>query len=211
MLNEMSEAQRLMLQVAATRKDRFLEPPAKARGAVAKTIAGKLIDAGWAKEITAPNGAPIWRKDAASGDAFTLKLTARGLKAVAAVGERTQGGDPAVPAAAENAPPKLSTPRSSPTVPVQPATAAADSPDRASPAAARAPRAGSKLADVLARLSAENGATISELMTATDWLEHSTRAALTGLRRRGFALNRAQRGDGTSMYRVAVSRGEAAK
>jgi hypothetical protein len=80
MLNEMSEAQCLMLQGAAARKDRFLEPPAKARGAAAKTVAGKLIDAGWAKEITAPTGAPIWRKDAASRDAFTLKLTAKGLK-----------------------------------------------------------------------------------------------------------------------------------
>jgi hypothetical protein len=35
MLNEMSEAQRLMLQTAATREDHFIQPPANAWGAVA--------------------------------------------------------------------------------------------------------------------------------------------------------------------------------
>ena len=34
----------------------------------ARSVAGKLIEAGWAREIMAPNGAPVWRKDAASGD-----------------------------------------------------------------------------------------------------------------------------------------------
>jgi hypothetical protein len=77
MPNEMSHAQRLVLQAAAAREDRFLQLPANARGAVAKTIAGKLIDAGWAKEMKALNEAPIWCRDGASGSAFTLKLTTR--------------------------------------------------------------------------------------------------------------------------------------
>src|SRR5450631_4401340 len=51
MLNEMSEARRLMLQAAAAREDRLLQPPANARGAAEKNIAGSLVDAGWAKEI----------------------------------------------------------------------------------------------------------------------------------------------------------------
>jgi hypothetical protein len=77
---------------------------------------------------------------------------------------------------------------------------------------ARAPRSGSKLGDVLARLSAEAGATIGELMASTGWLEHTTRAALTGLRRRGYTLSLARRErDGASVYRIAAISAEAAR
>ena len=75
MLNEMSEARRLILQAAAAREDRLLQPPANARGAAAKNIAVRLVDAGWVKEIKAPKEAPIWRRDAAGGGGFALKLT----------------------------------------------------------------------------------------------------------------------------------------
>ena len=44
----------------------------------------------------------------------------------------------------------------------------------------------SKLGRVLDMLAADAGATIGELTTATGWLEHTTRAALTGLRHRGY-------------------------
>ena len=91
MRNEMSEAQRLTLQAAVVREDRFLQPPRNARGAAARTIAGKLIDAGWAKEMRAVSGAPIWRRDADSGTAFTLKLTTKGKKAVDGSNEESVG------------------------------------------------------------------------------------------------------------------------
>ncbi len=205
MLNEMSEAQRLMLQAAAAREDRFLEPPANVRGAVAKTIAGKLIDAGWAKEMKALNEAPIWRRDAASGSAFTLKVTTKGLKAVAGSGGESAGA-PVV--AEEVAPP-------SPKTEHLPGVRTAGSNDgmqiEAAATVARAPRAGSKLGSALDMLSTEAGATISELMAATGWLEHSTRAALTGLRRRGYGLTlRRRERDGASVYGIAA-RGGAAK
>ena len=38
MLNEMSEARRLMLEAAAAREDRLLQPPTNVRGAAAKNI-----------------------------------------------------------------------------------------------------------------------------------------------------------------------------
>jgi len=53
MLNKMSEVQRSMLQAAAKREDRLLTSPANARAAVVKSLAGKLIDAGWVKEVEA--------------------------------------------------------------------------------------------------------------------------------------------------------------
>jgi hypothetical protein len=34
----------------------------------------------------------------------------------------------------------------------------------------------------------DHGATLAELVAATGWLPHTTRAALTGLRKRGYAV-----------------------
>jgi DNA-binding MarR family transcriptional regulator len=51
-----------------------------------------------------------------------------------------------------------------------------------------APRGGSKLARVIALLERDHGATIAELIAATGWLAHTTRATLTGLRKRGYAV-----------------------
>jgi Protein of unknown function (DUF3489) len=51
-----------------------------------------------------------------------------------------------------------------------------------------APRDGSKLARVIALLERDHGATIAELIAATGWLAHTIRAALTGLRKRGYAV-----------------------
>ena len=59
---------------------------------------------------------------------------------------------------------------------------------RVSPAGPSAPRGGSKLARVIALLERDHGATIAELIAATGWLSHTTRAALTGLRKRGYAV-----------------------
>ena len=42
-----------------------------------------------------------------------------------------------------------------------------------------------------------------ELIAATGWLPHTTRAALTGLRHKGFVLDRDKRADGTTVYRIS--------
>ena len=71
------------------------------------------------------------------------------------------------------------------------------------PTGPSAPRGGSKLARVIALLERNHGATIAELIAATGWLAHTTRAALTGLRKRGYAVA-IDRSDDTrgSFYRV---------
>jgi Protein of unknown function (DUF3489) len=45
------------------------------------------------------------------------------------------------------------------------------------------------LAQVIELLQRDRGATIEELIAATGWLAHTTRAALTGLRKRGYAVS----------------------
>ncbi len=43
-----------------------------------------------------------------------------------------------------------------------------------------------------------DGATIVDLTQATGWLAHTTRAAITGLRKRGYAVTRERIGAGES-------------
>ena len=59
-------------------------------------------------------------------------------------------------------------------------------PAPAAPTAAARP--GGKLGRVLDAVAAEDGATLAELAALTGWQPHTTRAALTRLRRRGFVL-----------------------
>jgi hypothetical protein len=50
---------------------------------------------------------------------------------------------------------------------------------------------------VLTLLKREQGATLAEIIDATSWLPHTTRAALTGLRKKGHDIARGKRGDET--------------
>jgi hypothetical protein len=55
-------------------------------------------------------------------------------------------------------------------------------------------------------MSRSKGATLDEMIEATDWLPHTTRAALTGLRKRGFALERINDEAKGSVYRIKSDR-----
>ena len=71
------------------------------------------------------------------------------------------------------------------------------------PARVAGPRDGTKLALVIDLLRRADGATIADLTQATGWLPHTTRAALTGLRQRGYAVIRERIGAGDSAYRLS--------
>jgi hypothetical protein len=211
MLDKMSEAQRLMLQAAVAREDRILQPPAKARGAGAKAFIAKLIEAAWVKEVKAPRGAPVWRSDKASSEEFALKLTPKGVKAIGPASDASDRDEVAsVPRAEKLVATKASSLRTKPVL-EEPTAAASEKRIReVSLATARVPRADSKLGRVVEMLAGDAGATIGDLTTATGWLEHTTRAALTGLRHRGYVLTLTKRErNGASVYRIAA--GEVAK
>jgi hypothetical protein len=72
------------------------------------------------------------------------------------------------------------------------------------PPAPEAPIRTTKSAVVVAMLSRSEGATLAELVAATDWLPHTTRAALTGLRKKGHAIVRTLR-SGTSHYSITAA------
>lgn len=61
-----------------------------------------------------------------------------------------------------------------------------------------------KIAKVIALLKRKDGATLDEIIGATGWLPHTTRAALTGLKKKGHTIERDKRGD-AACYRITMS------
>ncbi|MEO6153075.1 MAG: DUF3489 domain-containing protein [Croceibacterium sp.] len=55
----------------------------------------------------------------------------------------------------------------------------------------------STIAQVIALLNRDQGATLAELVAATGWQPHTSRAALTGLRKKGHALLKDKRDEVT--------------
>jgi hypothetical protein len=81
---------------------------------------------------------------------------------------------------------------------------ASDEPQgKAPPVSKPSSRPASKIRTVLSLLQREEGATLDEMVTATGWLPHTTRAALTGLRKKGHAIAKDKRED-TTCYRIAA-------
>jgi hypothetical protein len=190
---KLTDTQIVMLSAAAQRDDRCLLAPRNLKGGAAQKLATKLIGAGFAKEIKAKPGAPVWRRDEQGGQSYALKLTAAGSRATGdatglTLGETSEGTDPRVQVVTTGS---------------QVVEATADVP--AAAPSVSAPRAGTKLARVLELLQRDCGATLEELIAATDWLPHTTRAALTGLRKRGYAvtIDRSDKERG-SMYRARL-------
>jgi hypothetical protein len=151
-------------------------------GATAQKVASRLISAGFVKEVKAKVSDPIWRRDEESGASYALKLTAAGAKAIAVDDDaepEDAGKESDTPAKCDQAATlsKLDAKDARPAEAMEPG-----------PAGPSAPRGGSKLARVIALLERDHGATIEELIVATGWLAHTTRAALTGLRKRGYAV-----------------------
>jgi hypothetical protein len=162
---------------------------------LAPKVATKLISAGLVEEIEADAPAPIWRRDTETGQAYALKLTAAGAKAIGI----DEGVEPEVApdekGALEN--------RNQAGVSLKVETTDASQLREPASAGPSAPRGSSKLAHVIALLQRDDGATTDELIAATGWLAHTTRAALTGLRKRGYAvtINRADK-ERESFYRI---------
>ena len=75
-----------------------------------------------------------------------------------------------------------------------------------------APRPSSKLGIVLDLLQATDGVSLTKLVSVTNWQPHTVRAALTGLRKRGFviAIEMGVAADGAriSVYRIAAGQAQ---
>ncbi len=178
----------LMLLSKATQQDGIVLIPANLKGAAAEKVVKPLLERGLVQEVPSTPDTPAWRRDEAEGQSYALVITREGR---AAINAEDEGEQPE--------PPKL--------VPTRPRRTAKPAARKSTKRDAKGtgPRPGSKLAKVIAMLSAKTGATVDSLVRATDWLPHTTRAALTGLRKRGYRIEKETRASGQTAYRIMGS------
>ena len=161
-----TDTQLIILSSASQREDGLAVLPEKLKGGAAKKVVSKLLDQGLLKEVRVKRNEPHWRVDE-NEHPIGLKLTRSGQRAIQVeegAGGRRGAGPEGLEASRE--------------------AARAGSEGKA--ASEAGPREGSKKAHVLSLLSRPQGATIDDLLRATGWLPHTTRAALTGLRKEGY-------------------------
>jgi hypothetical protein len=182
---KLTDAQLVTLSAAAQREDHCLTAPGKMKGAILAKVGEKLVKLGLVREVRAKAGMVVWRRDDV-GQSYGLKLTAAGLRAIAV----DDGSDEAIAV------------RDAPLPQPNPDLDKASVPYPTGQRAKTTPRADSKLARVIDLLQRSDGATIARLMEATGWLPHTTRAALTGLRKRGNAIVRERIEGHDSVYRI---------
>jgi hypothetical protein len=201
---KLTDTQLVLLSAASQREDQCLTPPTGARLGPAKKAAAKLLEEGLVRELRARKGAPVWGRDGDADRAFALKLTTAGLKAIAerpdADGEKASAGRREDGAKGETSQDVIDV------------SEAAPGPGSGKESARlHVPRAGTKIGFVIDMLGRDAGATIDELVDATGWLPHTTRAALTGLRKRGFEIDRRKAKDLRAGAYVIVERNIAAQ
>jgi hypothetical protein len=184
-----TDSQLIVLSAAAARDDGLAAIPSKMNKAAASKVGASLVARKLMREMKAKPRMPVWRME---GDQpISLVITATGRKAIGVEeGEQAPVRPKKAKRASESSQPTSASKRGGK--------------DRAPAAEANtyAPRAGTKQALLIEMLSEKGGATLDVLIGATDWLPHTTRAALTGLRKRGYAIERKRDGE-ASVYRIA--------
>ena len=183
----LTPAQQLILLTAAQRPDHTVLPfpdSIPRRGAVPQRLIASMLAQGLVKECLATEGADTWRQDDAD-QPLTLRLSPAGLSAA--------GG------------PSLTLQRA-PEMPSGEQTVQGGDVAGVAPGTRSAPTG--KLGLIMKAVAAEDGATLEELVAVTGWQPHTTRAALTRLRQRGFPL-RLNLDGGRRAYILAAT-GEAA-
>lgn len=186
--NSLTAAQLRVLTTAAQRPDRLVLPPERRAGSGGRhKLLATLLKLELVHEIPVDDAAIAWRT--AEGDChLALRLTGAGIAAVGGpegmsvvVGEGTDTQPAVEPAPA-------------------PSDAAAPDPGAEAPTALAPSSPTGKLGQVLEAISAGPGATLAEITALTRWLPHTAKAAVTGLRRRGYPIQLVEE-DGRRAYR----------
>jgi hypothetical protein len=180
----LTDTQLVLLSSASQREDHLVTLPPNLKGGVAKKVVDKLLGLALVKEVPVKRDQPTWRTDE-NERRVGLKITRAGLNALG-----VESGD-ADEAEADEGAPKTASRR-----------AATNRAVRAGNASDQGSRAGSKQSLVISLLSRARGATLDQLVEATGWLPHTTRAALTGLRNKGRVLAKSKNAAGQSVYRI---------
>jgi uncharacterized protein DUF3489 len=175
---KLSDTQLIVLSKAAARDDGLARVPEGLNRAAAAKVAASLVSRKLMREIRSKPDMPVWREDE-EGRATSLVITRAGREAIGIdEGENDRSGEAA--AAKNEVPEDLQ----------RPSCGERSTVDE--------PRSGSKQARIVKMLARKSGATLEALVEVTGWLPHTTRAALTGLRKRGYEVV-LERQDGKSI------------
>jgi hypothetical protein len=219
---QLSDQQLVAMAAACQRADRTIAIPETLEDEAISIFAIELITLGLAEEAPAGRGQPVWRQDEGSGQPVSLRITDQAL-AVLGIDEsdEAKGAEYVECTESVGQPPAANrTPSAEPSAAVRTTTAAKAPKANTAPATANAatdgtstqprrteppqPRAGSKQGQLIAMLARDDGASITELASALSWLPHTTRAALTGLRHKGYELGREITDKRGSVYRITA-------
>ena len=184
-LIRLTDIQLVLLATAAQRDNGSLLPPPDTLGegpARIRKAVLPLIRRGLAVEADLLPGTDAWRT--VDDRAIGVVITPAGRAAIAADADADADAGERVPAVPDETAPAAETTKTAP-----------------APAVPLAPTR-TKTAQVLDLLRRDTGATLDELVAATGWLPHTTRAALTGLRKKGHAIVRGKR-DHMTCYTLA--------
>ncbi len=183
----LTDTQLVLLSAASQREDRGVVRPETMDVRVFTRATKALLKACLVAESATVRKGP---GEAGPGDGATqmLVITAAGLKAIGA--EEPELAQPALGKPRERFR-KTSSRGTSDT---------ATSPPLADDSSTTRPT--TKRALIIAMLSRREGATLDDLIAATGWLPHTTRAALTGLRQKGLCLERSKSKGVPAVYRI---------
>ncbi len=182
----LTDTQLVLLSAASQREDRGVVRPETMDARLFTRATKALLKAGLIAESATvrkgPGGA------GSDGEAQILVMTADGSKAIG-----VEEPEPSQPA------------RSTPRRTLRQRASSETSGSRAGSLLADvspATRPTTKRTLIIAMLSRREGATLDDLIAATGWLPHTTRAALTGLRQKGLCLERSKPEGEPAVYRI---------
>lgn len=172
-MSKLTDVQLALLSKASQREDRALEVPTPHTVRTVKQLEA-LTKRGLIQDVPSEGVMPVWCRAEETNEPRSLIITDLGLIAIGIV--------------AATIPDAMADQKPAPT---------------SKKTAAKETAPGGKTAAVVKLLQRREGASIAALIDATGWLPHSTRAALTGLRKKGYEIERGKAKDkATTIYRI---------
>ena len=166
---KLNDTQLIILSSASQGEDGLAVLPESLKASAAKAAVTKLLGLGFLKEVRIKRDQLAWRNDE-EDKPLGLKITKAGSAAIG-VSDEGLGEDEPAPEPKGRRKPKQQAPEET--------------------TASREPRPGSKQAQIIALMRRKNGATLDDMVEATDWL-----------RKKGYAIDKGKSPKGKTVYRI---------